>query len=263
MNRQELSDLEKEIKAELTALQVEQCRFLSERDHFNPALEKNIETLAGELAMVRAEKRCFPPAPPTPRSQELRQLTKQIAALQEEIVWLARELRVIGGAIAGRGHLQAEMKRLIGEMSVLIAKKGRLKRTRPTPEAEEQPDRTPADDEVRSPIEIPIEEADELRRAPIVDLYEDPWAGPPVEAVIDSNVRDEAAGILRTLSPKEEKVVRLRFGIGCQREHTLEEIGQEFGLTGERIRQIETEALRQLRAPERARRLRALMAARL
>jgi len=66
----------------------------------------------------------------------------------------------------------------------------------------------------------------------------------------------------KTLSPKEEKVIRLRFGIGCEREHTLEEIGQEFDVTRERIRQIEAKALRQLRAPERARRLRALMAAR-
>ena len=54
----------------------------------------------------------------------------------------------------------------------------------------------------------------------------------------------------------------MRFGIGCEREHTLEEIGQEFDVTRERIRQIEAKALRQLRAPERARRLRALMAAR-
>ena len=77
-----------------------------------------------------------------------------------------------------------------------------------------------------------------------------------------SNVRDETAGILKTLSPKEETVIRLRFGIGCEREHTLEEIGQEFDVTRERIRQIEAKALRQLRAPERARRLRALLAAR-
>ena len=66
----------------------------------------------------------------------------------------------------------------------------------------------------------------------------------------------------RRRSPREEKVIRLRFGIGCESEHTLEEIGQEFDLTRERIRQIEAKALRQLRAPERARRLRALMAAR-
>jgi RNA polymerase primary sigma factor len=76
--------------------------------------------------------------------------------------------------------------------------------------------------------------------------------GSPVDAVIDSNVRDETANILKTLSPKEEKVIRLRFGIGYEREHTLEEIGQEFDVTRERIRQT----------PERARHLRALLATR-
>jgi RNA polymerase primary sigma factor len=94
------------------------------------------------------------------------------------------------------------------------------------------------------------------------DLIEDRWVGSPVDAVIDTNVRDETANILKTLSPKEEKVIRLRFGIGCEREHTLEEIGQEFDVTRERIRQIEAKALRQLRSPERARHLRALLAAR-
>ena len=91
------------------------------------------------------------------------------------------------------------------------------------------------------------------------DLIEDRWVGSPVDSVIESNVRDETAGILKTLSPREEKVIRLRFGIGCEREHTLEEIGQEYDLTRERIRQIEARALRQLRAPETARRLRALI----
>jgi RNA polymerase primary sigma factor len=79
--------------------------------------------------------------------------------------------------------------------------------------------------------------------------------------VIDSNVREETADVLKTLSPKEEKVIRMRFGIGCEREHTLEEIGQEFAVTRERIRQIEAKALRALRGPDRARRLRALIAA--
>ena len=78
----------------------------------------------------------------------------------------------------------------------------------------------------------------ELRHAKCVaaqsalgDLIEDRWVGSPVDAVIDSNVRDDAANILKTLSPKKEKVIRLRFGIGCEREHTLEEIGQEFNVT--------------------------------
>jgi RNA polymerase primary sigma factor len=82
-----------------------------------------------------------------------------------------------------------------------------------------------------------------------------------VDVINETNVRDETAGILRTLSPREEKVIRLRFGIGCEREHTLEEIGQELDVTRERIRQIEAKALGHLRDPERVRRLRALMPA--
>ncbi len=146
-------------------------------------------------------------------------------------------------------------------------------------ELEKELGRTPTNDEIGKRMDIPVEKVQKLKtisRDPVSletpvgrdgesalgDLIEDRWVGSPVDAVIESNVRDETAGILKTLSPKEEKVIRLRFGIGCEREHTLEEIGQEFDVTRERIRQIEAKALRQLRAPERARRLRALMAAR-
>ncbi len=150
---------------------------------------------------------------------------------------------------------------------------------RATRELEKELGRTPTNDEIGRRMDIPVEKVQKLKtisRDPVSletpvgrdgesalgDLIEDRWVGSPVDAVIESNVRDETAGILKTLSPKEEKVIRLRFGIGCEREHTLEEIGQEFDVTRERIRQIEAKALRQLRAPERARRLRALMAAR-
>ncbi len=150
---------------------------------------------------------------------------------------------------------------------------------RATRELEKELGRTPTNDEIGRRMEIPVEKVQKLKtisRDPVSletpvgrdgesalgDLIEDRWVGSPVDAVIESNVRDETAGILKTLSPKEEKVIRMRFGIGCEREHTLEEIGQEFDVTRERIRQIEAKALRQLRAPERARRLRALMAAR-
>ena len=150
---------------------------------------------------------------------------------------------------------------------------------RATRELEKELGRAPNNDEISRRMDIPVEKVQKLKtisRDPVSletpvgrdgesalgDLIEDRWVGSPVDAVIDSNVRDETAGILKTLSPKEEKVIRLRFGIGCEREHTLEEIGQEFDVTRERIRQIEAKALRQLRAPERARRLRALMAAR-
>ena len=92
------------------------------------------------------------------------------------------------------------------------------------------------------------------------DLLEDRWMGSPADAVSESHVRNGTASVLKTLSPKEEKVVRLRFGIGCDREHTLEEISQQLDVTRERIRQIEAQALRQLRSPDKARPLRALLA---
>jgi RNA polymerase primary sigma factor len=150
---------------------------------------------------------------------------------------------------------------------------------RATRELEKELGRVPTNDEISRRMDIPVEKVQKLKtisRDPVSletpvgrdgesalgDLIEDRWVGSPVDAVIDSNVRDETANILKTLSPKEEKVIRLRFGIGCEREHTLEEIGQEFDVTRERIRQIEAKALRQLRSPERARHLRALLAAR-
>jgi len=146
-------------------------------------------------------------------------------------------------------------------------------------ELEKEMGRSPNNEEISRRMDISVEKVQKLKtisRDPVSletpvgrdgesalgDLIEDRWIGSPVDAVIDSNVRDETATILKTLSPKEEKVIRLRFGIGCEREHTLEEIGQEFDVTRERIRQIEAKALRQLRSPERARHLRALLAAR-
>jgi RNA polymerase primary sigma factor len=146
-------------------------------------------------------------------------------------------------------------------------------------ELEKELGRAPTNEEISRRMDIPVEKVQKLKtisRDPVSletpvgrdgesalgDLIEDRWIGSPVDTVIETNVRDETANILKTLSPKEEKVIRLRFGIGCEREHTLEEIGQEFDVTRERIRQIEAKALRQLRAPERARHLRALLAAR-
>ena len=83
--------------------------------------------------------------------------------------------------------------------------------------------------------------------------------GSLMERLIDHDVQDEAAGVLKTLAPSEEKVIRMRFGIGCDREHTLEEIARDFGLTRERIRQIESKVLQRLRSSENAERLRPLM----
>jgi RNA polymerase primary sigma factor len=145
-------------------------------------------------------------------------------------------------------------------------------------ELEKELGRAPTNEEIGERMEITPDKVQKLKtisRDPVSletpvgrdgesalgDLLEDRWVGSPVDAVIDGNVKEETAEVLKTLSPKEEKVVRMRFGIGCDREHTLEEIGQEFTVTRERIRQIEAKALRALRGPDRARRLRALMAA--
>ena len=143
---------------------------------------------------------------------------------------------------------------------------------------EKEPGRTATNEEIGSRMEISDEKVQQLKtisrdpvsletpvgrdgEAALGDLLEDRWVGSSVDAVIESNVQEETADVLKTLSPKEETVIRMRFGIGCDREHTLEEIGQEFALTRERIRQFEAKALRALRGPDRARRLRALMAA--
>jgi RNA polymerase primary sigma factor len=91
------------------------------------------------------------------------------------------------------------------------------------------------------------------------DLIEGQSAESLIEPLQDDDVREGTAGVLRTLTPNEEKVIRMRFGIGYEEAHTLEEIAQDFGLTRERIRQIEVQALGRLRKPENAYRLRQLI----
>ena len=133
--------------------------------------------------------------------------------------------------------------------------------------------RTPKDEEIARRMETTAEKVQELRaisRDPVSldlpvgrdgesvlgDLLEDQSSGSLISTVVDSEVREGSAGVLKTLSPTEEKVLRMRFGIGYDREHTLEEIAQEFGLTRERIRQIELKALQRLRSYENTQRLR-------
>ena len=79
------------------------------------------------------------------------------------------------------------------------------------------------------------------------------------EAVINVNLKDQTSHVLRTLTPREEKVIKMRFGLDDGSEHTLEEVGQSFAVTRERIRQIEAKALRKLRHPSRSRKLRAFL----
>ena len=81
----------------------------------------------------------------------------------------------------------------------------------------------------------------------------------PSEAVVKINLQETVSKVLQTLTPREEKVLRKRFGIGEATDHTLEEVGQEFKVTRERIRQIEAKALRKLRHPTRSRILKAFI----
>ena len=81
----------------------------------------------------------------------------------------------------------------------------------------------------------------------------------PSGAVINLNLREQTAHVLKSLTPREEKIVKMRFGLEDGSEHTLEEVGQNFAVTRERIRQIEAKALRKLRHPSRSYRLRALL----
>ena len=105
-------------------------------------------------------------------------------------------------------------------------------------------------------LETPIGEEEDSH---LGDFIEDRQDVSPAEAVINLNLKEQTENVLRTLTPREEKVIKMRFGVGDGSEHTLEEVGQSFAVTRERIRQIEAKALRKLRHPSRSRRLRAFM----
>ena len=101
-------------------------------------------------------------------------------------------------------------------------------------------------------LETPIGEEEDTH---LGDFIEDKTTILPLEAAINSDLEEQTGRILSTLTEREEKVLRMRFGIGIKSDHTLEEVGQEFGVTRERIRQIEAKALRKLRHPSRSKRL--------
>lgn len=105
-------------------------------------------------------------------------------------------------------------------------------------------------------LETPIGEEEDSH---LGDFIEDRSMVSPAEAVINVNLKDQTAQVLRTLTPREEKVIKMRFGLEDGSEHTLEEVGQSFAVTRERIRQIEAKALRKLRHPSRSRKLKAFM----
>jgi len=105
-------------------------------------------------------------------------------------------------------------------------------------------------------LETPIGEEEDSH---LGDFIEDRAVISPAEAVININLKEQTEAVLKTLTPREEKVIKMRFGLDDGSEHTLEEVGQSFAVTRERIRQIEAKALRKLRHPSRSRRLRAFL----
>ena len=105
-------------------------------------------------------------------------------------------------------------------------------------------------------LETPVGEEDESH---LGDFIIDRRVTSPSEAVINLNLREQTAEVLKSLSPREEKIIKMRFGLQDGSEHTLEEVGQHFAVTRERIRQIEAKALRKLRHPSRSHRLKAFL----
>jgi RNA polymerase primary sigma factor len=111
---------------------------------------------------------------------------------------------------------------------------------------------------VREPLslEMPMGEEEDSH---LGDLIEDQHAIQPIDAMIQVNLRETTTRVLASLTPREERIVRMRFGLGMNSDHTLEEVGQQFSVTRERIRQIEAKALRKLKHPSRSRELRSFL----
>ena len=105
-------------------------------------------------------------------------------------------------------------------------------------------------------LETPIGDEEDSH---LGDFIEDKQIVSPAEAVISLNLKEQTDSVLKTLTPREEKVIKMRFGVGEGSEHTLEEVGRDFAVTRERIRQIEAKALRKLRHPSRSRKLQAFL----
>ena len=111
---------------------------------------------------------------------------------------------------------------------------------------------------VREPLSLETPIGDE-EDSHLGDFIEDKDTILPIDAVIQANLRETTTRTLAQLTPREERVIRMRFGIGVNKDHTLEEVGVQFSVTRERIRQIEAKALRKLRHPRRSKKLRSFL----
>jgi RNA polymerase primary sigma factor len=105
-------------------------------------------------------------------------------------------------------------------------------------------------------LETPIGDEEDSH---LGDFIEDKNTLVPLDAAIQGNLREATTRVLSSLTPREERVLRMRFGIGMNTDHTLEEVGQQFSVTRERIRQIEAKALRKLKHPTRSRQLKSFI----
>ncbi|MFH0900629.1 MAG: RNA polymerase sigma factor RpoD, partial [Pseudomonadota bacterium] len=157
-------------------------------------------------------------------------------------------------------HMIETINKLIRTSRYLVQELGR----EPTPEEIAEKMELPLD-KVRKVLKIakepisletPIGEEEDSH---LGDFIEDKSVMSPSDAVISLNLAEQTRRVLSTLTPREEKVLRMRFGIGEKSDHTLEEVGQDFEVTRERIRQIEAKALRKLRHPSRSKRLKAFV----
>ena len=157
-------------------------------------------------------------------------------------------------------HMIETINKLIRTSRYLVQELGR----EPTPEEIAEKMEMPLD-KVRKVLKIakepisletPIGEEEDSH---LGDFIEDKSIVSPIEAVINMNLEEQTRRVLKTLTPREEKVLRMRFGIGEKSDHTLEEVGQDFDVTRERIRQIEAKALRKLRHPSRSKQLRSFI----
>jgi RNA polymerase primary sigma factor len=111
----------------------------------------------------------------------------------------------------------------------------------------------------KEPISLETPVGDDGDESHLGDFIEDKNALLPIDAAIQSNLRETTTRVLASLTPREERVLRMRFGIGMNTDHTLEEVGQQFSVTRERIRQIEAKALRKLKHPSRSKKLRSFL----
>jgi RNA polymerase primary sigma factor len=150
------------------------------------------------------------------------------------------------------------------------------KMTRTTRQLVQELGREPTSEEIARRLDIPVDRVRSTKKiaqqpvsidtpigeegdSHLGDFLEDKGVVSPSDAVIDLDLKEQTVSLLKTLSVREEKIIKMRFGLDDQREHTLEEVGQSFALTRERIRQIEAKALRKLRHPSRSRNLRGFL----